>query len=796
MSKLLPKYAHSPGRTNLSYSPDGKYLFSVGVDRLIRKFTVGSTDEPDTVEHHDGDIMAVATSENHFATCSEDGTVSLFDIKSNDYKGLLTRSSLPIRDIAFTPDGQFLAAVGDDDSSAIIRIINVDNILETSEITLDDVDSVGGVRSVAFSPKGDFITVSCGDNSARIFSWRDRQQVQRISGVTPSIKSLGDEACTSVAFHPDEKHFAVPTKAFEIGIYEITDPSRPLIKLSGVHNGPMTDLQWSPNGGYLCSSGPSGQLAIWKVSTRELIANHTINNSILFLHWHPSANVLSFTTDQGQLYTLTAAIPGDLSYGAIHPLNVKSSSGAEEQDDFADANEDDMGGDLDDQLERSGSRTRSTSVDIMGDPDQEDWIVDDDGAGYKTQKKRPADYEYSKPKRPHVSRPTTYAPELQPSFQSGSTPWRNSRRYLCMNFLGYAWAVEQEGDHNTVTVSFFDRELHREFHFTDYNKYDLASLSEMALLLASTDHNKVFLRFHDGYTDNWEYEIESGDTTRAISLSESLVVITTTRGYVHTFNLYGTPLHVYRQSRHPVITCASWKDFFMIVRTNPADGSLTYSIEDGKGNQCYQKDDYLEIGEDSTLAAAFFSEDGDPCIYDSNGVLLVLLHWRNPLQAKWVPIVSSADLKEGRQESYWPLGLSNENKFHCIIMKGEATYPNIPLPISSEFDLTVPVKTAEDMERQYLTQNVLYELAKDRISDSGDSEGEILLSKKELELDKLVLRLLQLSCRQGKHAKSVGLVALLRKEQAFEAAAKIALRLEMGGLAEKIEKMREDLLAR
>lgn len=52
------QFAHTSGITRLTYSPNGEYLFSVGKNGLIRKFIVGSADEPTTIEidEEDGEL--------------------------------------------------------------------------------------------------------------------------------------------------------------------------------------------------------------------------------------------------------------------------------------------------------------------------------------------------------------------------------------------------------------------------------------------------------------------------------------------------------------------------------------------------------------------------------------------------------------------------------------------------------------------------------------------------------------------------------------------------------------------
>ena len=45
-----------------------------------------------------------------------------------------------------------------------------------------------------------------------------------------------------------------------------------------------------------------------------------------------------------------------------------------------------------------------------------------------------------------------------------------------LNLTGFVWTVDQD-THHTVTVEFYDREFHRDFHFTDPYLYDKACLS-------------------------------------------------------------------------------------------------------------------------------------------------------------------------------------------------------------------------------------------------------------------------------------------------------------------------------
>lgn len=680
----------------------------------------------------------------------------------------------------------------------MVKVVKVRDILKIIELK----DHPRGVKHVSYHNSGLVISTSCADGSLRFFSISSEEPelVQTIEGICPSSDG-SDSKSISVAWHPDGQCLALPLKTFEIALYS-RDTWKEVSRFRNGHGAIITDLEWSPNGLFLASSSSDGKTIIWDFNSKEVVADFKIEKEhILDLDWHPKANVLSLTTSQGRLYTLPSVIPQgkSLPYGKVHSASASAPKTA--QDDGIDNDGPDMvdmGYEQNIQREvNKRLREEEGLLDSDDDKPLDDWIEDDDDGGYVEHNRILSNSKQNIAKRYKGWTPESAGKyKVQDSFQSGSTPWRTNRRYLCMNYVGYIWSVAQQESHNTITVSFFDRGLHREYHFTDYANYSVASLSAEACLFA-TRSGKVLLRFHDGFSDNWEYDVSSNDSIKAISLSKNLVVLCTEKGYIRIFNLFGTPLRVHRQCRDQVVCCASWKDYIMIVRGNDSGSGLTYTIEDCSTDQIYQKDDVLDIANDGQLQSAFFSENGDPCIFDNNGVLLVLTHWREPLQAKWVPIFCSKEQRGDRQESYWPLGIS-QDKFNCIILKGGEKYPPIPLPIFTEFGVSVPMDgTISQHEKDYLTRKVLYELQRDRensLKTDEDEEISAELSSKQLELDKLLLHMLQQTCKDGKTSKALGIVSLISKDQALEAASKIALRLDMTSLAEKINHLREQRL--
>lgn len=193
-------------------------------------------------------------------------------------------------------------------------------------------------------------------------------------------------------------------------------------------------------------------------------------------------------------------------------------------------------------------------------------------------------------------------------------------------------------------------------------------------------------------------------------------------------------------------------------------------------------------------------------------MLLVLQHWRTPGQARWVPLLDTKQLSRlagGRkEETYWPVAVA-QGKFHCIILKGGDKNPYFPRPLLSEFDFHVPISNnaakEEDgpdadqgsrFEEGFVRGNLLLSLFRDLLASTNATSGQRAeLARKELELDKTLLQMLAIECREGEDRgmKALELVNLMtdRNGKMIEAAAKVAERFGRGVLEDKIRDMAE-----
>lgn len=113
MSAFSKQVPHRQGLTRAAYSKDGQYIFTTGSDCVVRRFRLGSDEEPLALDPlHDDAVTGIIVSNEKVVTCSEDASVAMFDIEGGESQKIC-RTTLPIREVAFSPDGQWVAVASE-----------------------------------------------------------------------------------------------------------------------------------------------------------------------------------------------------------------------------------------------------------------------------------------------------------------------------------------------------------------------------------------------------------------------------------------------------------------------------------------------------------------------------------------------------------------------------------------------------------------------------------------------------------------------------------------------------------
>jgi len=620
-SRPRPRPAHTQGATHCAYTPDGSKLVTVGSNNTIRLYKTGSDGEPDNVDECQEQNLCVSASNDFFVAGSEDGTVSLYTLENKMFDRFLLRTSLPVRDVALSPDGKWCAVASDE---LTVKLVRVD---DSSQLrTLKDHQKP--TKHLSFDPKGSLLALSCTDGVVYIYSLTAEhpELIRKVDAVI-GRNETDSEASSVVAWHPDGRAFAAPMPTKDIQVVSKNDWEKQRVFANG-HEGDITALAWSPNGALLASAGKDKKLLIWSTKDQSVVARYEYPN-VMDIAWHPTNNLVSFTTTNGEVFIC----PDFVSEQFLSMLRLPKQPAPFIHDPLAEISANGR------KPEANGhkplaTRPRRDSLDSLDDllddnyGDLDDFVVDDDGAGYALNpgKKRPAEDDAIFGAHP-AKRSAYFQAVHHESFQPGSTPWRGNRKYLALNLIGFVWTVDQDS-HNTVTVEFYDHEFHRDFHFTDTFLYDKACLNDNGALFSCPPKDKspavVFYRPHETWTqrNDWRIRLPRGEAVLAMSLSDSFVTVTTTANYVRVYTLFGIPFRVYRPKSTPIVTCASWRDYVLTMGNGPvgADGTskLLYTIQNIKRDEICQNEDTVALPEGVTLTSVFFSDNGVSSLHPSS----------------------------------------------------------------------------------------------------------------------------------------------------------------------------------
>lgn len=317
------------------------------------------------------------------------------------------------------------------ESELTVKIVNVHDMTRVRYLR----DQSKAVKHVTFDPSGNFIAVSCSDGIINIYSTIDEEPklVKKIDGIIRRLDTE-NEATSRVVWHPDGTAFAAAETTRDITVVSTSDWTKQRSFQSG-HNADITALAWSPNGALLASAGADGYIVLWETRTQNVLRKYDFGG-VINLVWHPTDNTMSFTTSDGELFIHENFVPSEykslldktLESAPLLSLSNTESSGRPLTN-----------GTKVDLESRRRRGTPDSLDDILGpmDEDGDDFIEDDDGAGYAE-----GINEFGKRTGGHLGDPdghqnkrllsNFWQPKSHVPFQPGNTPWRGNRRYLCM----------------------------------------------------------------------------------------------------------------------------------------------------------------------------------------------------------------------------------------------------------------------------------------------------------------------------------------------------------------------------
>ena len=249
---------------DLAYSPSGNML-AVSANNYVKIINIETWEIIRVLAGQPGEIRHIAFSPDGqliAAANREDNTVKLWRIENGALVHTLSDLSGEVTAVAFSPDGTVLATGGaTTENQGDLRLWRISNGTLIRSLT----GHTGSVVTVDFSPDG--LSLASGGGDTTIILWRisDGSIIRSLSGHSDCVDS--------VAFSPDGTILASAGKDNVLLFWDVADGS--IIRTFDEPEASAGDVTFSPDGSLLAAGYRNYTARLWQVSDGALL--HTLS---------------------------------------------------------------------------------------------------------------------------------------------------------------------------------------------------------------------------------------------------------------------------------------------------------------------------------------------------------------------------------------------------------------------------------------------------------------------------------------------------------------------------------------
>jgi WD40 repeat protein/serine/threonine protein kinase len=255
----------------VAFSPDGKRLASGSRDQTVKLWDVTTGQEALTLHGHLSNVRTVMFSPDgrRMISACHDGRIRIWDATPNsdakDMDALTLRGDgQPVNSVAFGPADRRLLASAHQDGT--IRLWDAATGKPRATLQAD----THGVNAVAFSPDGQYLAAAILTGIVKIWDTRTWMEVLALSLPTR-------QRPMSITFSRDGRYLAVAGYDFLVTIFEVAGGKK--THELRAHNWVIFGLAYSPDGQVIASASADGTIRLWDVTTGQETANSPLRQA-------------------------------------------------------------------------------------------------------------------------------------------------------------------------------------------------------------------------------------------------------------------------------------------------------------------------------------------------------------------------------------------------------------------------------------------------------------------------------------------------------------------------------------
>ncbi len=235
----------------VTLSPDGS-LYAMAQNNQAQLYDARSGAAVGAAMLHDVNVtqLAFCPDGKLFASAAEDKAVRFWDARSGQPAGEALQHDKGVQSMQFSPDGSVLATV---DAEGTLRLWDV----RTGKVRGEELKYSSRWLNLVFSPDGKSLVSHVSGGAAHLWNTRSGKAA-----------NLGEEQkCTSVAFSPDSKRFAL-AEGNVVRLYNARSAQPVGEPMEHEANAAVVSLSFSPDGKLLATTpARGGVVQVWDTRT-------------------------------------------------------------------------------------------------------------------------------------------------------------------------------------------------------------------------------------------------------------------------------------------------------------------------------------------------------------------------------------------------------------------------------------------------------------------------------------------------------------------------------------------------